>query len=246
MLHVALLGMLQTTALAAPTPPVPFAVGETFEYTGKWGLLHVTVAHARLAVEAVDTTRGVPTWRFSFRGHAAFLLFASNDTLTSWTRIDPFESLRFEKRVNDTGFHRYDNFSIHPDSGTFINVGDSAPRPTSPRPLDDVAFFYYLRTVPLEVDSTYRFNRYFDASKNPVVVHVIGRAICDLPDHRTMCLVLHPLVDEPHGMFNKDADARIWYTDDALRIPVAIETHMGGGTVRLTLSKIIEPPRHRP
>ena len=98
---LAVLAMTQT--IATPPPPVPFAVGEAFEYTGRWGFLHVPVAHARLAVDAVDTVRGVPVWRFAFVGHATILhLYTSNDTLTSWTAIDPFESLRFEKRVNDT------------------------------------------------------------------------------------------------------------------------------------------------
>ena len=45
-----------------------------------------------------------------------------------------------------------------------------------------------------------------------------------LPDGtKTECLVLHPIIGD-RGMFGERADAKLWLTNDARRIPVQIKT----------------------
>ena len=38
-------------------------------------------------------------------------------------------------------------------------------------PLDDAAFFYFLRTIPLEMGKTYKYDRYFRKELNPVTIN---------------------------------------------------------------------------
>jgi hypothetical protein len=243
-------GMLVAALLQAvpvAPPAVPFAVGEEFDYTGKYHsplFVNITVAHAQLKVEAIDTVRGVPSWRFRFVGDVAVLWFKNHTDLTSWTGVDDFISRRFKKIIDEGKYSRRDDFHIYPDSGFFRNNNDTTTTRTPSHPIDDVAFFYFIRTTPLTVGDSNKYDQYYDGPQNPVVVNVLRREACDLPDdQKAQCLVLNPVVEVPHGMLRKDADARIWITDDARRIPVQIQFNEPGGPVRLKISKIIEPPR---
>lgn len=239
--------LLQVTPVSLQTPAkmtaVPFGVGEVLEYRGKFGF--IPAGTAMLSVLPSDTVRGVNSWKFSLtsgiRVNAGLFKFDNSTTLMSWTGIDDFVSRRFTKRLEENGKVRNEDFRIFPDSGFFRRNAD-APKPTSKAPLDDVAFIYYLRTMPLEMKKVYKFDRYFRSEKNPVTVQVVKREEMELPDGtKVKCLVIHPVVDEPNGMFSKTSDARIWLTDDARRIPVRIETTYNFGTVALELKKITLP-----
>ena len=233
------------TPTQSPPPPPPFHVGEALEYGGSYKFLLVPVPVSKaavLSVTGIDTLRGEPCWRFSFITDVSALGYHNHSELLSWTTMNDFTSLRFVHRVDEShpggSFSRHDDFGIYPDSGFFRNVGDVSPRKTPEHPLDDIAFVYYLRllSTPLQVGKTYRINRYFRADRNPVIINVVGREPCDLPDDaRSTCLVLNPVVeDPPHGMFMKDQNARMWITDDGRRLPVKIKS----GPLTLTLRKI--------
>ena len=70
------------------------------------------------------------------------------------------------------------------------------------------------------------------------MVNVLKRETLELPDgSKTPCLVLNPIVGEK-GIFGKTADARLWITDDARRIPVQIRSRFSFGDVTLKLKSI--------
>ncbi|MEP6590028.1 MAG: DUF3108 domain-containing protein [Gemmatimonadota bacterium] len=242
MLGLALMMQVISTPPATMTA-VPFAVGEVLEYRGKFGFLNA--GSATLSVLPSETIRGAPSWKFALtsgiRVNAGLFKFENSTTITSWTGIEDFVSRRFTKRLEENGKVRNEDFLIYPDSGFFRRNAD-APKPTSRAPLDDVAFIYFMRTTPLVVKRVYKYDRYFRSEKNPVTVEVLKREEMEMPDGtKVKCLVLHPVVDEPNGMFSKTSDARLWLTDDARRIPVRIETTYNFGTVALVLRSVTLP-----
>lgn len=240
--------LMQTTASLPAAPalaPAPFAVGETLVFKGKFNLFRPCCA--TLSVEAIDTVRGVPSYRFSFNSKISILgIFTSESQLTSWTGVDDFVSRRFLKVMSDTKPPRQD-FKIYPDSGFYRRNTDTLTRATSAVPLDDVAFFYYIRRVPLEVGRTYEYHNYWRKSQNPVRVQVLKREVMELPDgSKVNCLVLYPIVDEKNGMFSKTSNARLWLTDDVRRIPVQIRSTYNFGDVTLILDRMTLAPGRRP
>ena len=109
---------------------------------------------------------------------------------------------------------------------------------TPEQPLDDTAILYYVRSTPLELGKTYRVDKYFRQDKNPLVIRVLKREKMTLPDGSSVdCLVLNPVIDD-RGMFADRAEARLWITDDARRIPVQIRSKYPFGTVTLRLEKM--------
>jgi hypothetical protein len=225
----------------APAPPFPFQVGEAFEYVGKLGML--TLGTASMSVVKLDTIRGNETFVLRFQLTASTFVFKMDDVMHSWARTSDMVSLRFYQEFDEDGKLRRRYYDIFPDSGFYRERERKEQKPTVTEPLDDAAFFYYIRTTPLEVGKTYSINRYFQQDKNPVTIEVVKREKCELPDNQeTTCLVLHPVINaDKNGMFAPRADARIWLTDDARRIPVQIRSKLGFGTVTLKIKSMKLP-----
>ena len=236
--------MLLQTVQAKPQPialATPFGVGETLEYGGKWsGYPFGEVAKATMKIAAIDTVRGVPQWHFSMTTRISALVFHNHTELESWTTVGDFNSHRYIHKVNEQGKQLADDdFQIFGDSGYYRNRNDTLKKRTPPNPLDDVSFIYYLRTMAFKKDSTYKIPRYFRDDHNPVEVTVIGHDTLEMPDgSRRSCWVIHPVVDEPNGMFARKANARIWLSDDGVRIPVQIVSDLVIGHVTLKLKSI--------
>lgn len=236
---------LQAATVADPPVTVPFGVGEVFEYSARYSFFRP--GSAWLRVESIESVRGVPSWHFSFESKVNVAgVFSNTSKLESWTGVGDFISRRFLKVMEEGKRKKREDFRIHPDSGFFRRGADTATRAIPDRPIDDVAFFYFVRTTPLVVGKTYEYNTYWRDEKNPVIVKVLKREQMKLPDgSKVQALMLHPIVDEANGMFSKKSNARLWVTDDARRIPVQIQSSYSFGTVRLVLVKMTLAPGTR-
>ena len=240
---VLLAGLLQGSPLPTPPSPAaaeyPFAVGETLTYSAKLGML--TLGSGTLQVAGIDSVRGVETFRLRFRLQGKTLFYSLDDVLESWVATDDFSSHRFVQDFVENDKPRRKTFEIFPDSGFYREKGRDTTFSSPSEPLDDAAFFYFVRITPLEVGKKYVFDRYFRKEKNPVTIEVVKREKMELPDgSKVECLVLHPVIDTK-GMFSKRSDTRIWLTDDERRLPVQIRSKFPFGTITLRLKGMVVP-----
>jgi len=239
-----LLAMLQASGSpppSAPSPPpaYPFSVGETLSYSAKLGML--TLGSGTLEVAGIDSLRGMETFRFRFRLQGKTMFYSLDDVLESWVSTTDFNSHRFVQDFVENEKPKHRIFEIFPDSGFYRESGRDTTLATPEDPLDDAAFFYFVRITPLEVGKKYVFDRYFKKDKNPVTIQVVKREKMDLPDGtKVQCLVLHPIIDTK-GLFSKRSDTRIWLTDDERRLPVQIRTKFPFGTITLRLKDMVVP-----
>jgi uncharacterized protein DUF3108 len=239
---VLLAGLLQGSATPAPPSSAaeyPFAVGETLTYSAKLGML--TLGSGTLQVAAIDSVRGVETFRLRFRLRGKTVFYSLDDVLESWVATEDFASHRFVQDFVENDKPKQKTFEIFPDSGFYREKGRDTTFSSPTDPLDDAAFFYFVRITPLEVGKKYVFDRYFKKEKNPVTIEVVKREKMDLPDGRKVqCLVLHPIIDTK-GLFSKRSDTRIWLTDDERRLPVQIRSKFPFGTITLRLKEMVVP-----
>jgi Protein of unknown function (DUF3108) len=230
------------TQPVSPAPALasyPFAVGEKLSYSAKLGML--TLGSGTLEVAAVDTVRGVESFRFRFRLQGKTMFYSLDDVLESWASTSDLNSRRFQQDFveNDKAVKRH--YEIYPDSGFYRELGREKVMPTPAEPLDDAAFFYFVRMTPLEVGKKYTYDRYFRKDKNPVTIEVLKREKMELPDgSKVQCLVLHPTIDT-NGLFSKRSETRIWLTDDSRRLPVQIRSKFPFGTITLRLKEMVLP-----
>jgi hypothetical protein len=233
--------LMAVQAVLPTTPPAtyPFAVGEKLSYTAKLGML--TLGSGTLEVASVDTVRGVESFRLRFRLKGKTMFYSLDDVLESWIGTSDLNSRRFVQDFVENEKVTKRQYEIFPDSGFYREHGREATHEAPADPLDDAAFFYFVRVTPLEVGKTYTYHRYFRKDKNPVTIKVLKRERMELPDgSKVQCLVLHPTIDTK-GLFSKRSETRIWLTDDARRLPVQIRTKFPFGTITLRLRDMVLP-----
>lgn len=233
------IALLQAFSPVAPPAEYPFAVGEKLSYTAKLGML--TLGSGTLEVASLDTVRGVESFRLRFRLEGKTMFYALDDVLESWVGTSDMNSRRFVQDFEENGKSIDRHYEIYPDSGFFREHGRDSVFPTPPEPLDDAAFFYFVRVTPLQVGRKYTYDRYFRKKDNPVTIEVLKREKMALPDgSKVQCLVLHPTIDT-RGLFSKRSETRIWLTDDGRRLPVQIRTKFPFGTITLRLRNMVLP-----
>jgi hypothetical protein len=182
--------------------------------------------------------RGAESFVFEFGLDAAAPFYKSRNVMHSWTGTGDLISRRFRQDLVENGKERKRYFEIFPDSLKYVQEQRPGSKETVANPLDDAAFFYFLRTIPLEVGKSYKYDRYFKKDLNPVVIKVVKREKMELPDGKEVtCFILNPVVGE-EGLFAPKSRAMLWLTDDERRLPVQIRAKLPFGTVTLRLEKI--------
>ena len=143
----------------------------------------------------------------------------------SWFDAARGASLRFHKHEKSPLSTHDETIEIYPAEWRWQGAdGSSGESPTSD-PLDELSYIYVLRTLPLEVDSTYRLNRHFDAARNPTTLHVVRRDTLTTPAGTFPTLLVEMRVRDARR-YRGEGVLRFWLSDDALRVPVRMESKL--------------------
>jgi hypothetical protein len=212
--------------------PVPFASGERLEYDVKFGFLHV--GSGSMQVAGIDSVRGHAAWHTLFHVSGGTLFFKVNDRLESWIDVTNLVSLRHWQELSEGRRNRERRFEIMPDSGVVREEG-KPETPTVAAPLDDGAFLYFVRTIPLEVGKTYEFDRYFRPDRNPVTIRVLRKERIRVPAGEFDAIVLQPII-KTTGIFSEGGRAEIWLSDDANRLMLQMKSKLPFGSLNLYLT----------
>jgi hypothetical protein len=230
-----------SAAPAGEAARIPFGLGERAEYEVKFGGIRMGSGH--MEVVGLETIRGreVMHTRFHIRGGPFF--FKVDDRLESW--IDPvtMSSLRFRQELNEGSRERERTFELYPDRAVFVEVGKDEERPSVRNPLDDAAFLYFVRTVPLEVGQEYAYDRYFIPDRNPVRLRVLRRERVRVPAGEFDAVVVQPIINA-RGIFSENGRAEVWLSDDDRRIMLQMKTKFAKISLSLHL-KSYRPPTNQ-
>jgi Protein of unknown function (DUF3108) len=219
--HVALLAQLAA--------PYPFAVGETLEYEATLG--YFPIGTASTSVSRMAQERGAEAFVFAMVGQGGPPGLAVRYELTSWARSTRFASLRFHRKTVQGSRVEEQRYQIVPDSSRYRQEGMEQDWAAPQDALDELAFLYYLRTIPLEVGRSYSIPRYFKSGYNPIQVRVTGRQTLALYDGSNVpCLVLE--------VSARGSTASLRLTDDSRRLPVQLVLPLPYGSVTLDLSAV--------
>lgn len=232
----------QQTETALPNTDL-YPVGETLWYEAKIGLFRV--GRATMEILEVDTVRAEPALHVRFRLEGGWTFFELDDKMDSWINLEDFTSRRFIQDFREGGRHRVNSYEIYPDSGFYTREGIDTTMVTSEQPLDDAAFFYFVRTVDMVPGNRYEFNNYFKPDRNPVVLEVIGRDTIEVPAGRFATLEVRPIING-NGIFREAADARLWLTDDERKLVVKMKSRFSFAVITLRLTKIEGVPEQTP
>jgi len=226
-------------AVAAVVSVVPFPIGERLTYGAKYGIF--SVGTAVMEVVGIDTVRGIEAVHIQFRISGGALWYHLDQTIESWVGRHDFQSRRFRSVQDERDRHRERTYEIYPDSGFYREVGRDTTFATVAQPLDDAAFLYWIRTVPLEVGKRYEYARYFRPDRNPVIIEVLRRERVGVAGKKWDAIVVRPKIPQGRGIFAEKSETRIWLSDDARRIVLAIQSNFSFGQVTLKLKELSVP-----
>ncbi|MFN2571037.1 MAG: DUF3108 domain-containing protein [Gemmatimonadales bacterium] len=227
------------TAVTGPRPPiratpaVPFPVGERLTFSAKYGVFNV--GNAVMEVMSIDSVHRVETVHIRFRISGGALWYHLDQTIESWVGRYDFRSRRFSSVQDERDRHRERRYDIFPDSGFYREEGRDTTFATVLEPLDDAAFLYWIRTVPLEVGERYEYARYFRPDRNPVIIDVVRRERVSVAGKKWRALVVRPRIPQGRGIFAEKSETLIWLSDDARRLVLAIQSNFSFGQVTLKL-----------
>jgi hypothetical protein len=223
--------MATSVSLTQPRMDVPFETGEKLTYDVRFG--GIKVGTGRMEVLGLQNVRGREAWhtRFTVKGGIPF--YKVNDRMESWIDTRTFESLRFVQDLEEGRRDRERTFEIFPDRGTYTE-NDAEHTPSVEDPLDDAAFLYFVRTIPLEIGKTYDFNRYFRPDRNPVRIRVLRKETVTVPAGKFETIVIQPII-KSKGIFSEKGDAQMWLTDDPRRLLVQMKSNLSIGSLNLYL-----------
>ncbi len=219
-------------AESQPRMVVPFDIGEKLTYDVRFGALKVGTG--RMEVVGTQEVRGREAWhtRFTVKGGIPF--YKVNDRMESWIDTRTFESLRFVQNLEEGRRDKDRFFEIYPENATYTEKGEVEQVPSVADPLDDAAFMYFIRTIPLEVGQTYEFNRYFRPDRNPVQIRVLRKQRIEVPAGKFETIVIQPII-KSKGIFSEKGHAEMWLTDDSRRLLVQMKTDLSIGSLNLYL-----------
>ncbi len=215
-----------------PRMAVPFDTGEKLTYDVRFGA--IKVGTGRMEVVGMQDVRGREAWhtRFTVKGGIPF--YKVNDRIESWIDTRTFESLQFLQDLQEGRRDKERFYEIYPDLGTYSEKGEVEHAPSVADPLDDAAFMYFVRTIPLEVGQTYEFNRYFRPDRNPVQIRVLRKETIKVPAGSYQTIVIQPII-KSKGIFSEKGHAEMWLTDDSRRLLVQMKTDLSIGSLNLYL-----------
>jgi len=229
------LGSALARTVPFPVAPVPFGPGEVLRYNVDWGIFSAGEGRLEIA-EHLDTLRGVPTYRIGFIVKGGLLFYKVDDYWQSWLSAENLISLRFDQKQHEGSYKRHRIVDFFPEEGRWDHLDhkDEGVLP-SPDPLDDIAFLYFIRTLPLEVGAQYTYNRYWKDEGNPVIIKVLRKERIKVDGGEFDTIVVQPII-RTRGIFSEGGEAEVFLSDDPQRLVVKLTAKMSIGTLRLSLA----------
>jgi hypothetical protein len=214
--------LLTLAATGAAAQDLPFAPGESCTYRGSNRLGRIGTG--TMAVETGERMEGRGTYllRFDFRGRVG--VFGIEDRSRSWVDPQAMAAYRYTKRERSPIASRDEDVRMSPASGRWEDGGAGGALATE-RPLDELSFLYYIRTLPLGDGEAHALSRHFDARRNPVRIRVVDRGTTEVPAGRFRTVRVEMRVRDPER-YRGEGVILLHLTDDARRVPVRIESNV--------------------
>jgi hypothetical protein len=203
---------------------LPFGIGERLTFRARAARMGVT-GRGAMWIEGPVTVRGRTTYVLRFDFRAGLGPVKAVDETESWLDPVAMASLRFHKHERHPLSRYSERVELYPDERRWAaEDGRNGESPTN-APLDELSFMYFIRTLALDADSTYHFDRHFEAGRNPASVRVVRRETVTTGAGEFRTVLVELRVRDPRR-YRGVGVIRINLSDDARRLPVRIESTM--------------------
>jgi hypothetical protein len=217
----------EARAQAPAVDALPFGVGERLTFRTRVARFG-EIGGGTMWIEGPADVRGQSTYRLHFDVEARVGMVRVVNRTESWLDArDPrrLRALRFHKHERQPLSKHDQRVELYPDERRWDAADGSAGTTATDAPLDELSYLYFIRTLPLVVDSVYRFDRHFEAERNPTTVKAVGREPVVTPAGTFRTLLVEMRVRDVRR-YKGEGVLWINLTDDACRIPVRIQSRL--------------------
>jgi hypothetical protein len=141
------------------------------------------------------------------------------------------------QEIREGNYRRDTRYEIYPEERRYRENDDTLSTSVD-QPLDEGSFVYFIRTTHVPVGQTREFHQYFKPDRNPVIIRALRRDTVEVPSGRYPTVVVRPSI-RARGLFAEDGQAELWFSDDARRILVQMNTKLAGISLSLALREIV-------
>ncbi len=185
------------------------------------------IGQAELRTETVGTEAGHNV-RLTFQTHVKVLLFKASDLTVSELDAERLSTVRYSKRERSPIGKHDENVSIDPEAGVWHD-GKKPHELASDAALDELSIIFLLRALRMAPGEEQVLVRHFDEARNPIRVRALN-GVSDLYD------VVEMTVPD-HRQDSGKTVLRFYFSRDAARVPVRIESNMPlAGRITMTLA----------
>jgi hypothetical protein len=230
--------MAPAAAASAPLSfsSLPFPAGETLSYNVDWNnngtaatvVLHVGDRKTYFGNDALPLTADVET--------VGMVRFLANVRIQYTSYSSPRTVLPFRTDSQQSINGRSDNRSIVFDRARNVAVVGDSSTPIAADTGDLLSLLYRLRAMPMKVGDSTTLEGFDGRRRFQVKSVVEAKESVGNGARRSEALrvALLPLRD---GVPDDAMKIRVWYTNDATRVPVQITAEPEFGAIRMTLSR---------
>lgn len=215
---------------------IPFRVGELLIYNAEFN--YIPVGEAVLQVHGMDTINNYPSYHVSFSAHTGKLadqIFKIRDRVDIWLDKTKLYTHKMRKKIREGPYKKRTHMIVDYDNMIAITNQDTSKINFEVR--DPYSMFYYLRTIPLEVNKPMSFSTYENRKNTEFDLVVTGKEIVNVPFGSYICKVVKPY-KKGRTLFKNQGDMQIWFTDDKERLPLKIQIKLKYGSMTLYLRQV--------
>lgn len=218
---------------------VGFHVGERLRFNVKYGPL--PAGELILQIPDSDTLDNKPVIHLQMLAHTKGpfnIFFSVADSIDSWVQLNPFVTLRYEKVLQEGGYHNRLTIVYKPDERIAIYPDDTV-RDIPENALDPLSLYYYVRTIDLRVGDTIDVPFHVDKKSRYLKIFVKKKEQVKTHAGMFRCFVLEPEITQA-SLLKTDGRITIWISDDSRRYPVKIKSKLSFGALTAYLTEIGE------
>lgn len=216
----ALLTALLLGKVSLASPALPFQKGESLNYEARIG--RMGKGKGTLRVKEAPELRGEAVLLLEMAVEVRMGPLRMNHHSQSWLSPERMATLRYQVKERTPVGRIDEEFEIHPEGCHFEGKKLSGQCGSS-KPLDELSYIYFLRTLELEKGSELSLSRHFNPARNPAELEVQGKERITVPAGEFDTTVMRFKVIDPDRL-GGSGEMRLYFSDDSRRIPVRIES----------------------
>jgi hypothetical protein len=214
---------------------VPWKIGEYFQFSIEWNGLNG--GSSLMQVQNIHTVGGRRAYRIVTKAESNSFVskfYKVRDRAESYVDAESLYSLRFVKHLREGGYKQ--DIDIRFDQGHAKATYADGPTLDVPARVHDVlSAFYYVRTRPLAVGSTFTVPTHDNKKSYEMEVRVLRKERVEVPAGKFDCIVVEPVL-KSEGVFKAKGSIYVWLSDDERRIPVLVRSKVPIGSISVTLT----------